>query len=65
LPGERLRGVRTIEVLERIGNGAARKLLQLWAEQTEEGQLAVEARLALERLGPVNARNPAEKKPLP
>lgn len=56
LSGERLRGVRAIEVLERIGNTATRELLQSWAEQTEDGQLAVEARLALERLGPATAK---------
>jgi WD40 repeat protein len=50
LSGERLRGVRAIEVLERINNTAARKLLQSWAGQTENGQLAIEAQLALERL---------------
>lgn len=49
LTGERLRGVRAIEVLERIGTAAARKLLRSWAEQTADVHLAVEARLALER----------------
>jgi hypothetical protein len=58
LSGERLRGVRAIEVLERIGNAATRPLLLSWAEQTEDVQLAVEARMALERLGPVNTRPP-------
>ncbi|HZV07434.1 MAG TPA: sigma-70 family RNA polymerase sigma factor [Gemmataceae bacterium] len=49
LSGERLRGVRAIEVLERIGDAAALRLLHLWAEQTEDIHLAFEARLALER----------------
>lgn len=52
LTGEGLRGVRAIELLERIGNAAGRQRLQGWAEQTEDAQLAVEARLALERLCP-------------
>ena len=52
LSGECLRGVRAIEVLERAGNAAARRLLHSWAEQTEDVQLAIEARLALERLAP-------------
>ena len=51
LSGERLRGVRAIEVLERAGNAAARSLLQSWVEQSEDVQLAIEARMALERLG--------------
>jgi RNA polymerase sigma factor (sigma-70 family) len=55
LSGDRLRGVRAIEVLERAGNTAARSLLQAWAEQTQDAHLAIEARLALERLGPVHA----------
>jgi RNA polymerase sigma factor (sigma-70 family) len=63
LSGERLRGVRAIEVLERIGNAAARKMLLSWAEQTEEVHLAIEARMALERLGPLDAkwRSPENK----
>lgn len=55
LSGERLRGVRAIEVLERIGNAAARTLLHSWAAQTEDVQLAIEARMTLERLG-LNAK---------
>jgi hypothetical protein len=54
LSGDRLRGVRAIEVLERAGNAAARRLLHSWAEQTEDVHLAIEARLALERLTPDN-----------
>jgi RNA polymerase sigma factor (sigma-70 family) len=50
LTGETLRGVRAIEVLERIGTGAAKKQLQAWADQTGELYLASEARLASERL---------------
>lgn len=66
LSGERLRGVRALEVLERIGNAAARKLLQSWAEQTEDGQLAIEARLALERFRPAHdKRRSAETKQAP
>ncbi len=66
LSGERLRGVRVIEVLERAGNPAARQLLLLWAEQTDNVQLAVEARMALERLQSANSRPPrAEKRQLP
>ncbi len=62
LSGERLRGVRAIEVLERAGNTAARQLLLLWTEQTDDVQLAVEARMALERLQSVNSRPPKEEK---
>jgi WD40 repeat protein len=50
LSGERLRSVRAIEVLERAGNAAARRLLHFWAEQTEDVHLGIEARMALERL---------------
>jgi WD40 repeat protein len=56
LSGDRLRGVRAIEVLERAGNVAARSLLQSWSEQTQDVHLAIEARLALERLGPAPAK---------
>jgi hypothetical protein len=50
LSGERLRGVRAIEVLERTGNAAALRMLRSWTEQTEDIQLAIEARLALSRV---------------
>lgn len=56
LSGDRLRSVRAIEVWERIGNASARKALQAWAEQTEDVQLAVEARLALARLMSANGK---------
>jgi WD40 repeat protein len=56
LSGDHLRGVRAIEVLERAGNAAARSLLQAWAEQTQDVHLAIEARLAMERLGPIRAK---------
>ncbi|HTU22323.1 MAG TPA: PQQ-binding-like beta-propeller repeat protein [Gemmataceae bacterium] len=62
LQGERLRGVRAIEVLERLGNAAARKLLHSWAEQTQDVPLAVEARMALERLEAANAESRAPRK---
>jgi RNA polymerase sigma factor (sigma-70 family) len=48
--GEVLRGVRAIEVLERVGTPAARRLLQAWADHVAEPRLATEARLAVERL---------------
>jgi RNA polymerase sigma factor (sigma-70 family) len=51
--GETLRGIRAIEVLERLRTPEARKLLQAWAEQVSDGHLAVEARGSLERLGAV------------
>lgn len=66
LSGEQLRGVRAVEVLERIGNAAARQLLFSWAEQTDDVQLAVEARMALERLESANTKPPTgEKRSLP
>lgn len=49
LSGETLRGVRAIEVLERVGTPDARALLGGWAEQTQDQRLAAEARFALER----------------
>jgi hypothetical protein len=48
--GEALRGVRSVEVLERIGTPPAKKLLQAWADQTGEVYVAAEAGLALDRL---------------
>ncbi len=56
LAGDRLRGVRAIEVLERIATAEARRVLRAWAEQTSDVHLAIEARLALERLGPASAK---------
>jgi hypothetical protein len=61
LSGDRLRGVRVIEVLERAGTPKSRKLLQAWADQTDDIPLSVEARLALERLAPANTK--ADKPP--
>jgi WD40 repeat protein len=58
LSGERLRGVRAIEVLERIDAAAARRLLHSWAEQTEDIHLAIEARLALERSAAETKKSP-------
>lgn len=65
LKGERLRGVRAIEVLERIGNAAARRLLHSWAEQSEDVHLAIEARLALERLKSMHGKSAAPEKQSP
>lgn len=50
--GETLLGIRAIEVLERIGTADARQLLQTWSEQAGNVHLAIEARLACERLSP-------------
>jgi hypothetical protein len=47
--GERLQGIRAIEVLERAGSPECRKLLQAWARQTADVHLATEARAALDR----------------
>jgi hypothetical protein len=51
-PPERLRAVRAVEVLERIGDRAARRLLTALARGAPEAQLTVEAQSALERLTP-------------
>jgi hypothetical protein len=51
LAGDTLRGVRAIEVLERVGTPEARQLLQGWAGQTRDMHLAAEAREALGRSG--------------
>jgi RNA polymerase sigma factor (sigma-70 family) len=48
LTGEDLRGLRAIEVLEQLGDAGAAKLLQSWAEQTNNVRLAAEARIALD-----------------
>jgi hypothetical protein len=47
---EALRAVRAIQVLERARTPAAKTLLQSWADQPAEPRLAVEARVAVERL---------------
>jgi RNA polymerase sigma factor (sigma-70 family) len=51
--GDLLRGVRAIEVLERTGTPAARRLLAGWRDQGHHPRLAAEAAFALGRLGPV------------
>ncbi len=48
--GETLRGVRAIEILERIGTSEARRLLQAWAGQVGDLHLAIDAQAALLRL---------------
>jgi hypothetical protein len=50
LAGEILRGVRSIEILERVATPEAKTMLRVWAEQSAEVRLAAEARLALDRL---------------
>jgi RNA polymerase sigma factor (sigma-70 family) len=50
LTGEDLRGLRAIEVLERLSDAGAGELLQAWAEQTDNGRLAAEARVAVRQL---------------
>jgi hypothetical protein len=49
-PAERLRLVRAVEVLERIGDAAARRVLAAVARGATEAQLTTEASVALERL---------------
>jgi RNA polymerase sigma factor (sigma-70 family) len=60
--GETLRGVRAVEVLERVHTPEARQLLQAWADQVPDQLLVVEARAALERLGPAPRSGPAPAK---
>jgi hypothetical protein len=50
LTGDALRGVRAIEVLERVATPEAQTLLQAWAEQERDERLAAEATTALERI---------------
>jgi hypothetical protein len=47
---DRIRAIRAVEVLERIGNCAARRALRTLAEGASEAQLTIEAKTALERL---------------
>jgi WD40 repeat protein len=47
LSGAALRGVRAIEIVERLGTDPARKLLEGWADQTTDTELAAEARAVL------------------
>jgi WD40 repeat protein len=49
LMGEDLRGIRALEVLERLSDPMAETLLQAWTDQTDNVQLAVEARTVHER----------------
>jgi RNA polymerase sigma factor (sigma-70 family) len=51
LSGETLRGVRAIEVLERIHTTEARKLLEAWCEPGRDTRLNAEAEAALARFG--------------
>jgi hypothetical protein len=51
LDGESLRAVRAVELLERIGSPAARKLLGELAKGAADARLTRDARAALERLG--------------
>jgi WD40 repeat protein len=50
LGGDLLRGVRAIEVLERVGTAEAKELLAAWRAQTRHPRLSTEADLALGRL---------------
>jgi WD40 repeat protein len=50
LTGERLRAERVLEVLEHVGDEAARRLLRDLAKGAPEARLSREARAALERL---------------
>jgi RNA polymerase sigma factor (sigma-70 family) len=50
--GATLAGIRVIEVLERVRTPEARQQLQSWAEQAPDQRLVLEARAALERMGP-------------
>jgi hypothetical protein len=47
---DRLRAVRAVEVLERIGNCAARRALRVLAGGASEAQVTIEARTSLGRL---------------
>jgi hypothetical protein len=49
--GDTLRGVRALEVLERIATPEARTLIAGWADQVQDPRLAAEARASLVRLG--------------
>jgi hypothetical protein len=57
-PAERLRIVRAVEVLERIGDTEARRVLSGLARGAPEAQLTIEAKTALERLGQTSTGNP-------
>jgi WD40 repeat protein len=47
---EKRRLLRSIQVLERIGSPAARKLLAVWAQGSPDARLTMDAKAALERL---------------
>jgi hypothetical protein len=47
---EKLRAIRAVEVLERIGNAEARRMLETLAGGASEARLTREARTSLERL---------------
>jgi hypothetical protein len=49
-PADRRRAVRAVEVLERIGDAGARRVLAALARGAPEAQLTIEAKTALERL---------------
>src|SRR5262249_37178392 len=57
-PSDWLRVLRTIEVLEKIGNAEARQVLESLGREVPELQLAREARAALERLTKRPAASP-------
>ncbi len=50
LQGDNLRGVRAIEILERIGTPPAKEQLNRWTRQKANPRLADEARFSLQRL---------------
>jgi hypothetical protein len=57
LPGGRLRELRAVEVLERVGTDEAKRLLTVLANGTPDARLTREAKAALERL----ARDPSPR----
>jgi WD40 repeat protein len=58
MPSERLRTLRALEVLERLGTPEARRLLDALATGEPEAPLTGQARAALERLGYKPTRRP-------
>jgi WD40 repeat protein len=50
LPGDTLRAVRAVEILERIGTAEAKRLLKLLAEGARDSRLTQEAMASLQRL---------------
>ncbi len=57
------RGLRGVEILEKIGTPQAREVLARLARGMPDRRLTEEARAALERLNPARAANSATKKP--